>query len=301
MQAGNAVHQDCLIGLCCGQPVGGPRVNLLKIGRLRRQYREQLLHLSVCLLDLRCHVGCQPADGTLDTAKRTAVLTHGGKAEKRQQPVGFQLDNPLHNAAHAVRRNALVEQRNPRESGRINVKGEMQLRIAIAEVIRGNGTAVHRRHHLFRGQAAWRFAADFQPDSVEDRRRNAARPGQRKMRYGGIKRIGQQAGGLSMTFLNKADRHEFGMLLDAQRIAIHLDPQELGPGGDRFAPGSIQKGIDIVKDGTGITIGQEDIADEPPGPLKIMKGAGMQLIRQGASQRKFFHFRGSLPVAGSGS
>ena len=86
------------------------------------------------------------------------------------------------------------------------------------------------------------------------------------------------------------------MLFDTKRIAVHRDPQKLVPGRDRIAPGGIQKGVDIVENGAGIAIRQKDKADEPPGPLEIMKSTGVQLIRQGASQRKLIHSCNSLPL-----
>ena len=85
LQAGDAVHQDRLIGLRRGKPVGGLRIDFLEIGGLRREHRQKLLDLAVRLLDLRRQVGRQPGDRAFDPAERGAVLAHRGEADQGQR------------------------------------------------------------------------------------------------------------------------------------------------------------------------------------------------------------------------
>ena len=102
LQAGDAVHQNGFIGLGRRQPVGCLRVDFLKVGGLRRKYRQQLLDLAMRLPDLCRKVGCQAADGALDPAKGGAMLAHRRKAEERQHAIGLELDDTLDHAAHPV-------------------------------------------------------------------------------------------------------------------------------------------------------------------------------------------------------
>ena len=188
-----------------------------------------MLHLPLRLPDLRREIGGQPADSAFDPAEGGPVFAHSGKPQKRQHAIGFQLDDPLHHPAHAVRRDMLVEHGDPRKTGIIDIEGEMQLRRAVAEQVRGDGPALHRRLHLFGRDAAWRLAADFQPDGMKHRGRDAPRPGKRKRGIGGIKGVIQKSGRLAVALFDEADRQEFGVLLDPDGIAAHFKTQEFRP------------------------------------------------------------------------
>ena len=104
-----------------------------------------------------------------------------------------------------------------------------------------------------------------------------------------VERVFEKAGGTLLPLLHETDGHELGMLLNPQRVAVHFQPQEFRPGRQRVAPGGLEKGVDIVDDGAGVAVGQEHVADEPPGPLEFVKGAGMKLIGQDAALGMFFH------------
>ena len=173
----------------------------------------------------------------------------------------------------------LVEHGNPRKSRIVDVKGEVQLRGAVTEQVRGNGPALHHRLNLFRADATRRLTTDFKPDGMKHRGRNATRPGQRKAGIGSVKGIIQKAGCLAVALFNEADRQEFCVLFNADRVTVHLKPQEFRSFGDRLLGIGDQEFIDIGNNICGAAIGHEHKADEPPCTIEIMEGAGVKLVR----------------------
>ena len=187
----------------------------------------------------------------------------------------------------------LVEYRDPRETGIIDIECKMKLCRPVAEQVGSDGAALHHLANLLGIDPTRWLAADFQPDSVKDRRRDAACPGQRKNTVRGIECVTQQTSCLFAPLLDEADRQELGMLLHPDGEPVHVQPQEFRPFGDGLLAVCDQEFIDIGEDVASAAFGQEDIANETAGTFKFVKGAGVKLVGKAAPEGVFFHGGGS--------